>query len=40
MIQLNKTLDDDPRAIQQIVFQGVFAGVNNTKIRLYTIIKK
>ena len=26
--------------IQQIVFQGVVGGVNNTKIRLYTILEK
>ena len=35
-----KTLDADPRAIQQIVFQGVVGGENNTKIRLYTILEK
>ena len=35
-----KTLDADSRAIQQIVFQGVFGGENNTKIRLYTILEK
>ena len=29
-----KALDDDPRAIQQIVFQGVVGGDDNTKIRL------
>ena len=28
------------RAIQQIVFQGVVGGDNNTKIRLYTILEK
>ena len=32
-----KALDADPRAIQQIVFQGVAGGENNAKIRLYTI---
>ena len=35
-----KTLDVDPRAIQQIVFQRVVGGENNTKIRLYTILEK
>ena len=30
-----KALDADPRAIQQIVFQGVVGGDDNTKIRLY-----
>ena len=35
-----KALDAEPRAIQQIVFQGVAEGDNNTKIRLYAILKK
>ena len=35
-----KALDADPRAIQQIVFQGVVRRANNTKIRLYTILEK
>ena len=35
-----KPLDTDPRAIQQIVFQEVVGGTDNTKIRLYTIIEK
>ena len=35
-----KALDADPRAIQQIVFQGVVGGDDNTKIRLYTILKQ
>ena len=35
-----KSLDADLRAIQQIVFQGVVGGANNTKIRLYTILEK
>ena len=35
-----KALDADPRAIQQIVFQGVVGGANNTKIRLYTILEQ
>ena len=35
-----KNLDVDPRAIEQIVFQGVVGGANNTKIRLYTILEK
>ena len=35
-----KALDADPRAIQQIVFQRVTGGADNTKIRLYTILEK
>ena len=35
-----KSLDADPRAIQQIVFQGVVGGDSGTKIRLYTILKQ
>ena len=35
-----KVLDADPRAIQQIVFQGVAVRSNNTKVRLYTILEK
>ena len=35
-----KALDADPRAIQQIVFQGVVGGEDNTKIKLYTILEK
>ena len=35
-----KALDADPRAIQQIVFQGVIGGDDNTKIRLYTILEQ
>ena len=35
-----KVLDADPRAIQQIVFQCVVEGENNTKITLYTILEK
>ena len=35
-----KALDADLRAIQQIVFQGVVGGANNTKIRLYTILEQ
>ena len=35
-----KALDADPRAIQQIVFQGVVGGDDNTKIRIYTILEK
>ena len=35
-----KSLDADLRAIQQIVFQGVVGGANNTKIRLYTILEQ
>ena len=35
-----KVLDANPRATQQIVFQGVVEGANVTKIRLYTILKQ
>ena len=35
-----KPLDADPRAIQQIVFQGFVGGEDNTKIRIYTILEK
>ena len=35
-----KALDADPRAIQEILFQEVVGGDNNTKIRLYTILEK
>ena len=35
-----KALDPDPRAIQQIVFQGVVGGGDNTKIRLYTTLEQ
>ena len=35
-----KVPDADPRAIQQIVFQGVVGGANNTKTRLYTILEQ
>ena len=35
-----KVLDADPRAIQQIVFQGVLGGANGTKIRPHTILEK
>ena len=35
-----KALDADPRAIQQIVFQGVVGGDDGTKIRLYTILEQ
>ena len=35
-----KTLDADPRAIQEIVFQGVLEGAAGTKIRPYTILEK
>ena len=41
-VDLNKqkALDVDSTAIQQIVFQGVVGGANNTKIRLYTILEQ
>ena len=35
-----EALDVDPRAIQQIVFQGVVGVDNGTKIRLYSILKQ
>ena len=35
-----KALDADPRPTQQMVFQGVTGGADNTKIRLYTIYEK
>ena len=35
-----KALDDDPRAIQLIVFQGVVGRAASTKIRIYTIPEK
>ena len=35
-----KDLDVCPRAIQQIVFQGVVGGNDNTKIRLYTFVER
>ena len=35
-----KSLDADPRAIQQTVFQGVVERADNTKTRLYTILEK
>ena len=41
-VDLNKqkTLDADPRAIQQILFQGVVGGDDNAKIRLYSILEQ
>ena len=35
-----KPLDAAPRAIQQILFQGVVGGENKTKIRSYTILEQ
>ena len=35
-----KSLDTDPRAIQQIVFERVVGGADNTKVRRYTILGK
>ena len=35
-----KALNAHPRAIQQIIFQGVVGGDDNTKIRLYTILEQ
>ena len=40
LILQTKALDVDTRAIQQIVFQGVAGGADNTKIRLYRILEK
>ena len=40
LILQTKALDVDTRAIQQIVFQGVAGGADNTKIRLYCILEK
>ena len=39
-ISKQKALDADPRAIQQVVFQGVVGGENNSKTRLYTILEQ
>ena len=39
-VSKQKALDADPRAIQQIVFQGVVGGDDNTKTRLYTILEQ
>ena len=39
-VSKQKTLDADLRAILQIAFQGVVGGEDNTKIRLYTILKQ
>ena len=35
-----KALHADPRPIQQIVFQEIAGGADNTKIRLYTLFLK
>ena len=35
-----KALDADPKAVQQVVLQGVAVGVDNAKVRLYTILEK
>ena len=35
-----KALDDDPRATEQTVFQGVVGGEKGTKIRPYTILEQ
>ena len=39
-VSKQKALDDDPRATQQIEFQWVVGGDDNTKTRLYTILKQ
>ena len=36
-VSKQKASDADPRAIQQIVLQGIAGGDDNTKMRLYTI---
>ena len=35
-----KALDIDPKTVQQIVFEAVVGGDDNTKIRLYSILEK
>ena len=35
-----KALDTDPKAIQQIIFQGIAGGADNRKINFYTILEK
>ena len=35
-----KALDADPRETEQIVFQGVVGGNDDTKLRLYTILEQ
>ena len=39
-VSKQKALDTDPRAIQQIIFQGVAGEADNTKMKLYTILEK
>ena len=39
-LSLQKALDTDRRAIQQMVFQGVVGGTDNIKVRLYTILEE
>ena len=39
-VNKQKALDADPRAIQQIVFQGVGGEADNAKAKLYTILEK
>ena len=39
-VDLSKQKALDLRAMQQIVFQGVAGGKDNTKIRLYTILEQ
>ena len=39
-LRKQKAVDADPRAIQQIVFQGAVGGNDFTKIRLYTILEQ
>ena len=39
-VSKQKALDTDPRAIQQIIFQGVDGEADNTKMKLYTILEK
>ena len=39
-ISKQKVLNADPRAIQQMIFQGAAGGADNTKLRLHTILEK
>ena len=39
-LRKQKALDADPRVIQQILFQGVAGGEDNTKIGLYAVLEK
>ena len=39
-VSKQRALDADPRAIQQILLQGVVGGYADSKIRLYTILEQ